>query len=46
MLRISMLVIAVGMEKYNGDRNVATVFAKADKKMYNNKRELKGVAKR
>ncbi len=40
------VVIAAGMARYNGDRNVATVFAKADKKMYNNKRELKGVAKR
>ncbi len=35
------VVIAVGMARYNGDRNVATVFAQADKNMYNNKRALK-----
>lgn len=35
------IVIAAGCSKYAGDQNVATVFERADKEMYDNKRELK-----
>ncbi len=35
------VVIACGAAKYNGERNVAGVFDKADKRMYENKRNLK-----
>lgn len=35
------VVIAFGVAKFSGDRNVSTVFEKADEKMYENKRDLK-----
>ena len=35
------VVIAAGASKYNGDRNVAAVFSRADKSMYRNKSDLK-----
>ncbi len=35
------VVVAVGMAKYNGDRSVGAVFARADKNMYTNKKLLK-----
>ena len=35
------VVIACGAARYNGERNVAGVFDKADKRMYENKRQLK-----
>ena len=38
------IVIACGMAKYNHDRNVATVFQKADLNMYENKKFLKRIA--
>ena len=37
------IVIACGMAKYEGDRNVSSVFDRADKKMYANKRALKQI---
>ena len=36
------IVIACGMSKYNNDELVETVFSRADKKMYENKKKLKG----
>jgi len=36
------IVIACGMSKYNNDELVETVFSRADKKMYENKKLLKG----
>ena len=35
------VVVAAGMAKYAGEKNVAELFRKADKKMYDNKRALK-----
>jgi diguanylate cyclase (GGDEF)-like protein len=35
------VVIAAGLSRFSGDRNVATVFNRADEEMYINKRELK-----
>lgn len=35
------VVIACGAARYNGERNVAGVFDKADKRMYENKKQLK-----
>ena len=35
------VVVACGMAKFDGDRNVAAVFERADKEMYENKRKLK-----
>ena len=35
------VVIACGVARYSGERNVAGVFDKADKRMYENKRQLK-----
>ena len=35
------IVIACGMAKYEGDRSVAAVFERADRLMYQNKRQLK-----
>ena len=35
------VVIACGVARYSGERNVAGVFDKADKRMYENKKQLK-----
>ena len=37
-------VIACGMARYDGEQNVAAVFDKADKLMYENKRKMKMVS--
>ncbi|MBO4217601.1 MAG: diguanylate cyclase [Clostridia bacterium] len=37
------VVVACGVAKYRGEKNVAAVFEKADKEMYANKRMLKNV---
>ena len=37
------VVIAVGFDRYNNDRSVAAVFERADSKMYENKKLLKGI---
>ena len=39
------VVIACGMAKFDGDANVDEVFARADKKMYENKSKLKAGTK-
>ncbi len=39
--RTGDIVIACGMEKYKNEKEVSEVFAKADKKMYENKKRLK-----
>ena len=36
------VVIAAGMSRFDDDENVAAVFARADKNMYENKSALKG----
>ncbi|SHN66225.1 hypothetical protein SAMN02745247_03092, partial [Butyrivibrio hungatei DSM 14810] len=35
------VVIAAGMARYNGEKDVARVFEKADALMYENKKKLK-----
>ena len=37
------VVIAVGMAKYQKDRNVSSIFERADNRMYQNKKQLKGL---
>lgn len=37
------VVVACGMARYEGERNVAGVFERADRKMYENKKYLKGL---
>ncbi|MCR4952909.1 MAG: GGDEF domain-containing protein [Treponema sp.] len=38
------IIIACGMARYNNDASVEPVFSRADKKMYENKKMLKGEA--
>ena len=37
------VVIAAGFGRYNNDRSVASVFERADSRMYENKKLLKGI---
>ena len=38
------VVIACGMSKFNSDQSVEEVFKRADARMYENKKKLKGLS--